>query len=397
MSSSRKEEYVSIHIVGDAFADLFCYLDLEGDLPQSGGDSRLVSPIQTMAGGSAVNTTTHLSSLIRNFFHHASLDLDLKLTLHTCINPNDDHGKMLLDHAAKHNLRLVNCWQEDSDQATGHCVVIVTRDDRSFLTHQGCIQEFHPQHLDVATIVESNHHHHHQQHVHIHVAGYYNLVQFWNGTLKQTLKQIQTQRKLASKTTTISLVPQHDASGQWDGALLDLLPLLDFLILSQVEADGISKRRDDEEPIQKWATFFHAVSPCTCIIVTRGAQGAVALMRAAAAAAGEMLWNQSAVEVTAVVDPTGAGDAFAAAFLYGLWDWHYTNAQSCSTITNSITFCQKEAIQAGLYWGCAVATASVLTRGASVPPSPEQIQAFLRKTMCPKHILYSHVVGKGGD
>jgi sugar/nucleoside kinase (ribokinase family) len=360
-SSNRKEEYLSIHIVGDAYADLFCYL--ERDWPESGGDSRLTSPIQTMAGGSAINTATHLSSLLRHFFNHAPLELKL----HTCINPHDDYGKMLLDHAAKHKLTLLNCRQENSvstttsnsNQATGHCVVIVTKDDRSFLTHQGCIQEFHPQNLDVATFVDSNHNEH------IHVAGYFNLVQFWNGTLKEFLTEIRQKRKEALKTTTISLVPQHDASGQWDGALLDLLPLVDFLILSQVEADGISKRRD-EEPIQKWATFFHAASPRSSIIVTRGAQGAVALR------GGEMLCCQSAVEVH-VVDPTGAGDAFAAAFLYGLWDWHYTNK---STRTNYSIIWQKGAIQAGLYWGCAVATASVVMRGASDPTSPDKIRDF---------------------
>jgi sugar/nucleoside kinase (ribokinase family) len=355
MSSRRKEECLSIHIVGDAYADLFCYL--ERDWPEPGGDSRLTSPIQTMAGGSAVNTTTHLSSLLRHFFHHVPVELKL----HTCINPNDDHGKLLLDHATGHNLTIVNCRQEDSAyQATGHCVVIVTKDDRSFLTHQGCIQEFHPRYLDVATFVESSHNEH------IHVAGYYNLVQFWNGSLKHTLTQIRQERKEASKSTTISLVPQHDASGEWDGALLDLLPLVDFLILSQVEADGISKRQD-EEPIQKWATLFQAASPRTCIIVTRGAQGAVALR------GGEMLCSQSTVEVHAV-DPTGAGDAFAAAFLYGLWDWHYTDK---STRLNCTSIWQKEAIQAGLHWGCAVATASVVTRGASVPTSPEKIRDFL--------------------
>lgn len=350
---SDREEALSIHLVGDAYADLFCYL--ECDLPESGGDARLSSPIQTMAGGSAVNTTTHLSSLLKHFFNHSPPEL----TLHTCINPHDDYGKMLLNHATKHGFPLVNCWRDDSTQATGHCVVIVTRDDRSFMTHQGCIQKFHPRTLQVASFVKSNH-------AHIHIAGYYNLVNFWNGKLHERLLKIRQERETLSKTTTISLVPQHDASGQWDGALLELLPIVDFLILNEVEADCIS-RRSGEEPIQKWATFFDTASPSTSVIVTRGADGAVAFR------GGKLLMFQCAVKVDAV-DPTGAGDAFAAAFIYGLWDWQYNKSPL------HIPVWQNEAIQAGLCWGCSVATASVLTRGASVPSLPKQIRDFLQKT-----------------
>ena len=82
---------LSIHIVGDAFADLLCYL--ESGLPVPGGDSRLTVPIETMAGGSAVNTTTHLMSLLRSK-HYAGRPLPVpSVTLHTSINPNDEYGK----------------------------------------------------------------------------------------------------------------------------------------------------------------------------------------------------------------------------------------------------------------------------------------------------------------
>mmetsp|Transcript_24877 Transcript_24877/g.35648 ORF Transcript_24877/g.35648 Transcript_24877/m.35648 type:complete len:93 (-) Transcript_24877:594-872(-) len=37
------------------------------------------------------------------------------------------------------------------------------------------------------------------------------------------------------KTMTTSLVPQFDATNQWDGQLLDLLPCIDFLILTNTK------------------------------------------------------------------------------------------------------------------------------------------------------------------
>jgi sugar/nucleoside kinase (ribokinase family) len=172
-------------------------------------------------------------------------------------------------------------------------------------------------------------------------------------------------------TTTISLVPQHDATEEWDGSLVSLLPMLDFLIMNELEADCITRRQqrdsnDSKDAIQDWASFFAVASPDTYIIITRGAQGAVALH------CGNVVAMQSAAKVQ-VVDPTGAGDAFAAGFLQGLWKWRQTS----SSLTNNWP---AEAIQQGLYWGCSVASCSVLTRGASVPSPPEQIREFLENT-----------------
>jgi len=363
-----KNEALSIHIVGDAFADLFCFL--ENGLPVPGGDSRLSCPIKTMAGGSAVNTTTHLTALLRSFCKENLAPPQVKL--HTSVNPNDEYGKMLLNHATKHGFPLLNCKRQDSERATGHCVVIVTDDDRSFMTHQGCMHDFEASDLNVDTLVNAPTDTG-TQHSHVHVAGYYNIPGFWNGKLQEILERVRQERENLphQTTTTISVVPQHDATEEWDGGLLDLLSVLDFVIMNELEADCISRRRaqdsDDEtqEAIQHWASFFASASPKTYAIVTRGPHGAVALQY------GKVVATQSAVAVQ-VVDPTGAGDAFAAGFLHGLWNWRQVSGRADSDWP-------VEAIQQGLFWGCAVASCSVLTRGASVPSQVEQIQEFLDK------------------
>jgi len=147
---------------------------------------------------------------------------------------------------------------------------------------------------------------------------------------------------------------------------LGLLPFVDFLILNELEADCITQRQS-QDATSYWADFFGNASPETYIIVTRGAQGAVVLQR------GHVLAAQSAATVQ-VVDPTGAGDAFAAGFVYGLWK------SRLKPIAQSDGDWPKEAIEQGLYWGCIVASCSVLTRGASVPSAPEQIREFLATT-----------------
>jgi len=205
-----------------------------------GGDSRLPCPIKTMAGGSAVNSTTHLTCLLQNFRKKDLAPPQVKL--HTCVNPNDEYGKMLLNHATKHGFPLFNCKRQDSERATGHCVITVTDDDRSFMTHQGCMHDFDASDLNVDTLVNSPTNTA-IQHSHIHVAGYYNIPGFWNVKLQEILERERLKRKNLphQTTTTISLVPQHDATEEWDGGLLDLLPLLDFVIMNELEADCISR------------------------------------------------------------------------------------------------------------------------------------------------------------
>lgn len=140
--------HLSINIVGDAFADVYCYLDDNG-LPSEGGDSRLVQPMHTVAGGSGLNTATHLSSLLRNFWineHGGTGDepRTSNINLQTVINENDEYGKLLANHCSKHKFTLINrrisnqpaCFfgtneaamqSNEDEKSTGHCAVIVSR------------------------------------------------------------------------------------------------------------------------------------------------------------------------------------------------------------------------------------------------------------------------------
>jgi sugar/nucleoside kinase (ribokinase family) len=354
--SSDHDSAITFHIAGDAYVDFFCFLD--GDWPENGGDSRLEQPVKSYAGGSSSNTATHLKSLVRHFMVQKP-----QVHLHTVLNPNDHYGQLLLQHAVDHDFPIVNCRKEDDNSSTGHCIAIVSGGERSFMTHQGCVDLFGADDLKLESIVST------PTDVHFHVAGFYNIPGFWHGKLKEKLEQLRRQRKevFPDKNTTISLVTQHDATKVWDGGLDDIIPLLDFAIMNDLEAKHIVRRGlggvdgGSDNDIENWAAFFHSVSPTTNIIVTRGKQGAVALR------GGQIIANQSAIIVTPI-DPTGAGDSFTAGFLHGLWSWKFESESKGDEVW------PVEAIKEGLRWGCAVGGAAILIRGASVPPQPEDIE-----------------------
>lgn len=352
---------MEFHICGDAYVDFFAYLG-DGGWPEHGGDSRLDQPVKTYAGGSSTNTATHLRALQKNFSEHSP-----PVYLHTVLNPDDHYGQLLLGHADEHGFPIINCRKERNNLSTGHCIAIVSGGERSFMTHQGCVGEFTADDISVDKIVSG------KGVVHFHIAGYYNIPGFF-GQLEKVVQKI---RKAAS--ATVSLVTQHDATRVWDGGFDSLLPLLDFAIMNDLEAKNIVCRgqggkqepESEDERIENWATWFASIAPETIVVVTRGELGAVALKN------GRVIVDQPTIAVKPV-DPTGAGDAFTAGFIHGIWAWRSQRSRSAKD--NDTNPWPVEAIVEGLRWGCATGRAAVLIRGASVPPPIDNIVNF-RETL----------------
>ncbi|GKY91183.1 hypothetical protein MPSEU_000091000 [Mayamaea pseudoterrestris] len=355
----------SFHIVGDAFVDLVCIL--KDSLPEPGGDAELTDPVNALAGGSGVNTATHLQALLVG----RSCDSPTTSTvlLHTALNPNDDYGQLLLRHADQHGFYLNNCQPSDSIAATGHCLAIVSKQERSFLTHRGCVADFSPEHVEVQQMIDS------PKPVHLHVAGYYNMPHFWNGKLKQMLKHVRSERHSDRKITCMSLVPQHDASGAWSGGIDQLLSCLDFLILNLLEAQRIMERglreqsRDDAigDDMDAIVKHFQSLSRDTMFVVTRGANGAITFRD------GEVLAELKHSVHVQVIDPTGAGDAFTAGFLEGIWAWKVENR-----MLHDASW-PRAAVEEGLFRGCAAGTACVKIKGASTPADCSTISSIMNE------------------
>ena len=361
----------SIEVIGDSFADVYCYL--ESGLPTLGGDSRLIEPIHTAAGGSGLNTATHLASLIRYFSEDHKTDT---VSLQTAINEHDHYGKMIIGHAKQHDFRLINrrvsnvpnCFigtaeakKLAAEKSTGHCAVIVANNDRSFMTHLGCMEDFRGSHIMRGNISSEC------AHQHIHIAGYFNIPGFWDGELAGQLQLIKDDMRKEGKQLTISLVPQHDATGVWDGGLDEVLKHVDFLILNELEAKSIAGcvgETDETVCIKAIAKHFNALNPKLYAIVTNGARGAAAFHL------GNMILSQSTPrQISNPVDPTGAGDAFAAGFIYGLLEQH-ENTEMKGEL-------RLDEIKQALRWGCSMGTCNVMVQGASTPCSKQNIKVLL--------------------
>lgn len=380
---------VSFHILGDAFVDLLCFLKNNNVFVEQGGDAELRDPIQTVAGGSGVNTATHTQALLSQNPDADSAGLSPKddplprVSLYTALNGDDEYGKLLIAHAEQHGFHLINCppaRAEESDAApaaTGHCLAIVADQERSFLTHRGCIATLAPHHIQTRAMVECD------GPIHIHVAGYFNMPHFWNGALVQLLRRIREEREKLGKRTCISLVPQYDATGMWDGGIIPLASTcLDIMILNQMEATRIMRHHRDIGSSSGDSDTALEHGPCdvaslveyysthlgkgTLVVVTRGAEGAIAFSN------GQVLAEVTRAANVAVVDPTGAGDAFTAGFLVGFWR-SMVDHQQCNEPF------PEEAVVKGLTWGCATGTASVQVKGASIPASYDMIVSLLDK------------------
>jgi sugar/nucleoside kinase (ribokinase family) len=324
----------------------------------------------TRAGGSGINTSTHLRSLINHF--GINDNTSLQVNFQTVINENDVYGKLIASHAKMYGFNLLNrrvsdypsCFFGTDEESTlpsggkssGHCAVIVAKGERSFMTHLGCLEDFRGSHI----MDESINQMHDLQHVH--VSGYFNIPGFWNGELKSKLAEM----KQRNKQITVSLVPQHDATETWDGGLLDVLAHVDFLILSETEAKGITKydKSATGRSFFEYAVrYFHDVCPNTHVLITLGSDGCAYLYNGA--------MEQITTAMKEPIDPTGAGDAFAAGFVYGFLDYMAQKKDRLCVITS-------DAIRISMLWGCASGSCCVMINGASVPPEKKIIEQMLK-------------------
>jgi sugar/nucleoside kinase (ribokinase family) len=413
MSPTAQQSFsVSFTVVGDSYVDLFCFL--EGALPELGGDAVLTAPVEIFAGGSTINTATHLSMLVRSKLNiqrrlsgedeatadalenGESIRSQDSVVVQTMLNPNDEYGQILLRHASSHELKIINCCSRpdasevseeigcDTSMSNGfrsgsnsisisnsspHCVVMVSGLERSFMSHRGCSTSFTAWDLQLNNMVQTN------GPVHLHVAGFFCTPGFAEQSLREQLVQLKAtrSRRWPNQPTIVSLVTQFDVSEKWDGGLVqDIIPLLSVMIMNELEAGKIiahnsvsddaqfSTIQENGDIAEKSVAFFSALNRNAVFVVTKGVKGAVAFRN------GEIIGKVGLSAIVKVVDPTGAGDAFAAGFLFGLWE--FSERSSSVKVVNVIP---DEAIPHALLWGCTLGTAAVTIRGASVPSTVE--------------------------
>ena len=179
------------------------------------------------------------------------------------------------------------------DLSTGRCLILVTPDaQRSMTTFLGAAVEFGPEDVDAAVV---------QNAAITYLEGYL----FDKPAAQQAFGKAarlahEAGRKLSLTLSDVFCVLRHR------GAFLDLVRgNVDILFANENEIKELYQTQDVRSALD--AVRAHT----EIVVVTRGAQGAII-------AAADQIFEIPAHPAPSVIDTTGAGDLFAAGFLYGL-------------------------------------------------------------------------------
>ena len=155
----------------------------------------------------------------------------------------------------------------------------------------------------------------------LHIGGYLLIPSLWRNNIRRLL------RKASRENVVISLDPQMSATGQWGKAFQGVFEQLHVLLLDETEAIRISKKKRLIDAIE----YLHRKGVQT-IAVKAGRKGCVV-------SGGGKLYSAKGLRPK-VVSTIGAGDAFDAAFMYGiLRNWplrkvaEFSNAAASASTT----------------------------------------------------------------
>ena len=133
----------------------------------------------------------------------------------------------------------------------------------------------------------------------LHIGGYLLIPSLWGTNIRRLL------RKASCGNVVISLDPQMSATGQWSKAFRGVFEQLHVLLLDEVEAIRISKKKRLIDAIE----YLHREGVQT-VAVKAGRKGCLV-------SGGGKLYSVRGIKPK-VVSTIGAGDAFDAAFMYGV-------------------------------------------------------------------------------
>ena len=323
-----------VQVVGDVYLDVIAKVD---ELPAWDGDTTIRSPIETVAGGSALNTAVQLSALLRTRRQRGQTRPLGGCMLHSRVG-SDLYGELVATKIGEAGVRL----SAPRAGGQGVCICLSGQRDRSFVSYKGTVADFSEADLDLARLFAPGT-------THLHFSAYYDC-----SGLQPAVPRL-VERARAERGATVSLGTQADATGEWRSGLVELLPMLDVLLCNQREAAAIagvpfSGRRPTWAQMDETVARLRSMG-ARLVVITLGSEGAIA-------ASADEWWFQPN-EAVAPVDTTGCGDAFAAGFLYG--------------------WCGSRDVGRGLVYGCACGAAAVGQVGGSVPLDAEDIDRCMRR------------------
>lgn len=209
---------------------------------------------------------------------------------------DDDNGRFMVEGMRRFGLDPTFVLL-DPTYETGITVSIVHGNDRTQVTFLGAIEHFSPfEQLETAI----------ERFDHIHLAGVYQQHKFVP-SITAALRQAK------SKGLTTSMDPQWDVKEAWHN-MTDWLPLLDYFFVNQSEACSITRAETAEQAMGE------LLERTDCPVVKLAADGALVSS------------NSGVKRIPAyrakVVDTTGAGDAFDAAFLFAILEKSFVRTRA---------------------------------------------------------------------
>ncbi|MFI5931121.1 carbohydrate kinase family protein [Actinoplanes sp. NPDC051494] len=260
---------MAVIVVGDLVTDV---LVVRSSPLAAGSDTE--ATVRIGGGGQAANTAAWLA--------HAGSEVTLIAAV-----GDDPAGRERVAELTEQGVRCA--VRHHAGAATGSIVVLTNADERTMITDRGAALLLDPQ--DVRAAVQAA-----PDAVHLHLSGYALL---HAGSRPGGLAALEAARErgLTTSVDAASAAPLREV-----GEFLDLVRGIDLLFCNADEADVLAGPGDPGDQSRRLSAFAGTV------VVKRGAHGSVWGSRDGTA------HTSAAVRVPSL-DPTGAGDAFAAGLL----------------------------------------------------------------------------------
>jgi sugar/nucleoside kinase (ribokinase family) len=268
--STAARRHLDLLVVGDVNPDIL----VPNGEPRFGQEEVLVEAIRLTIGGSA------------GIMAAAAARLGLRTAIVGVVG-DDVFGRFMLDELTSLGVDVSAC-RIDRTRPTGATVILARPTDRAILTAEGTIADLTLDDLPAALLERARH---------VHVASL-----FLQPAIQARLDELVA--RVHAADATISVDPNWDPTGAWDGGLRAALPAIDVFLPNAAEARLISGDVDEAAA----ARALRGAGRRPIVAVKRGPTGALAVDA-----------DGALVDVPAFpadpVDSTGAGDAFDAGFL----------------------------------------------------------------------------------
>ena len=251
----------------------------------------LMKPTGQGSGGSASNTIFGIASL----GGHPAFSGKVA---------DDDLGRIYVDDARKGGVTF-QAPQLKGGVGTGRCMVFVTPDaQRTMIVYLGAANTFGPADIqpDCAKNAQITY-----------LEGYL----FDNAPTQEAFRQTARIAHEAGKKVAMTLSDSFCIERHRDAFDAFLRSGVDILFCNEAELSALYKAPTLQESIAV------AQKICPLVIATRGAQGVTVASK-------DGMFDAPATPVLKVIDTTGAGDLFAAGFLFGLT--HGKELKECARI-----------------------------------------------------------------